>query len=131
MHRMSDPALPHDESFALISNANGGKITVPEPRFRERLASEPHDGAVNLLSVVLDPSRMRIILANLTIGARSNTTASIHHHDSGSSGPLVNREHASRQFQYPPRATIGEHRMTGKGAHFAADAACLIEIAKP
>src|SRR5258708_36736094 len=58
-HRTPVLALPHNESFALIGNADCSKVSIPEPRLRERLASESHDRAVDLFGVVLDPSGLR------------------------------------------------------------------------
>ncbi len=89
--RLSGVAIPHHGGLALVGDADGGEVVRGDPRFLECLLDDPHGDLPDLVRVVFDPSRPRVVLGELRICASHERRVVVENEDRRSRSPLVYR----------------------------------------
>src|ERR1700693_5040931 len=93
MDRASRLALPYHERLALIGDADRRDVADLRARRFERLARERHRRAIDFLGVVLDPSRLGIVLTNFAIRAAADFAGRIDDEDGSACSALIDRKY--------------------------------------
>src|SRR5204862_988673 len=94
--RLAGGAVPDDRRLALVGDADAGDVGCLEPGTRERLARGCELRAPDLARVVLDPSRLRIDLAELALRQGNDPAARIEHDRARARRALVEGEQVAR-----------------------------------
>src|SRR5205823_12857620 len=72
--RPAGRALPHHRRLALIGDADRRDVAAGDARGREGLATDGDRRREDLIGVVLDMTRRRVVLRDLAIGRAAGTT---------------------------------------------------------
>src|SRR5712664_3013092 len=98
MHGAAALALPRAHGLALVRNTDGvGRHVCLADRFARRLDGHAED----LLGVVLDFSRRREMLSELTIAAAKHAAFAAHDERGGACGSLIEREDSGHRSGSP------------------------------
>src|SRR5438105_6455887 len=89
--RPAGATVPHDGGLALVGDAHRGDLVAPQSARVERGADDRLRALPDLYGVVLDPSRTRIDLGVLLLGAGDDLAGVIEDHASSAGGALVDR----------------------------------------
>jgi hypothetical protein len=77
VHRTARVAVPHDGRLTLVRDAERRDLGAAHPGAPARAAQDPARDPPDLLGVVLDPPRLRIVLRELAVGASHHAAAAI------------------------------------------------------
>ena len=76
MNGLACAAIPDQRCFALIGNANRGDLMQANTTGGDRLSQRGEYGLPKILWVMLDPSRLRIMLGKFFLRARHDRQVS-------------------------------------------------------
>jgi len=91
----SRASVPHDRGFALIGDPDRGDALRGQVRFFQRRARTSELGAENFQCVVLDPARLREMLAELLLRRGARGPALVEYDGAGARSALVERENVA------------------------------------
>src|SRR6185503_2076313 len=94
MDGASRAAIPEDDGLALVRDSERGDVARPDPRAPARLAEHSKRDAPDLLRVVLDPARLRIVLRELRVGTSDDASGAIEDQGRRPRGSLIDRDDA-------------------------------------
>jgi hypothetical protein len=93
MDRFSGRAFPQHRRLALVGNADRGNRPVCGG---SRFAARGDDAAPDLLRVVLDPARLRMMLGEFDLRPAARPSRRIEQDRPGAGGALVDRQNTGR-----------------------------------
>src|SRR5439155_603805 len=97
VHRPSAPPLPEDGGLALVRDAERRHVARAHPRAPARLAEHAQRDPPDLLRIVLDPPRLRVVLRELRVGAPDDAPLAVDHEHGRTRGPLIDRDDDGHQ----------------------------------
>jgi hypothetical protein len=86
-------AVPEDRRLALVGDADRGDLPRGDAALGQRRVERAEHGRPDLVGLVLDPTRLRVVLRKLTVLASENGELSIQDDDGRSRRPLVDGDH--------------------------------------
>jgi hypothetical protein len=87
--RRAGLAVPDQRGFALVGDADPGQLTGLEPGLGERALDHRQGAAPDVLGVVLDPARLRVVLGELLLCLAERPAAPVEQHGAAAGGALV------------------------------------------
>ena len=92
MNRLARCALPYDDGFALVGDADGGDIARARTGFAENLDGTAHLAGQDFHGVVFDPPGLRIELFELVLGDGDDCACLVEEDCAGTGGALIECE---------------------------------------
>src|SRR5439155_1612717 len=92
VHRPAAPPLPEDGGLALVRDAERRHVARAYPRAPARLAEHAQRDPPDLVYIVLDPPRLRVVLRELRVGAPDDAPLAVEHEHGRPRGPLIDRD---------------------------------------
>ena len=93
--RRAGLAVPDDRGFALVGDADPGERAGLEPGLGERAPDDRQGVAPDVLGVVLDPARLRVVLREFPLRLAERPAAPVEQHGAAASGALVDRQNGA------------------------------------
>src|SRR5207249_8245777 len=97
VHRPAAPPLPEDGGLALVRDAERRHVARAYPRAPARLAEHAQRDPPDLLYIVLDPPRLRVVLRELRVGTPDDAPLAVEHEHGRARGPLIDRDDDGHQ----------------------------------
>src|SRR5207244_1682513 len=88
-------AIPEDRRLALVGDPERAEIGRREVGLRESVGDHGQDIAPDLIWIVLDPARQRVVVTVLLLGDRNDAGAVVEDEASGRRRSLVDRDHVA------------------------------------
>jgi hypothetical protein len=98
MDRLARGAVPEQYGFTLIGDSDCREIVRAGHRFRENLASYLELRFPNLLGVMLDPTRLGIVLREFPLGEGSGPAIAVEKNGTRTRCPLIQRQNVERHW---------------------------------
>jgi hypothetical protein len=93
MDGLTAAPIPDEAGLALVGDADAGNISSAELGGRERLPRRLHAGAPDVLGIVLDPARGRIMLGEFPLPRPERVEAGAEHDGTARRGALIDRQY--------------------------------------
>src|SRR5437867_5120179 len=97
VHRPSALPVPEERRLALVRDAERRHVTRAHPRAPARQAEHAQRDPPDLLRIVLDPPRLRVVLRELRVGAPDDAPLAVEHEHGRARGPLIDRDDDGHQ----------------------------------
>src|SRR5207247_870587 len=97
MHRPSAPPVPEERRLALVRDPERRHVARAHPRAPARQAEHAQRDPPDLLRIVLDPPRLRVVLRELRISAPDDAPLPVEDEDGRPRRPLIDRDDDGHQ----------------------------------
>ncbi len=111
MHRLSRRPIPDDHGFALIGDPDGGHIAGTRARLAQHFDGDGHLAGQDLHRVVLNPSRLRIVLLELLLRHGRDRAGLVKQYGAGTGRTLVQGKDIAHAFSL--LSAISQSRRAG------------------